>query len=229
MIASFILAMIIVPLAVAEIGELAPWLAEKILRWGARRLRDPALTARYTEEWLADFERVRGKLTKLGWAVGVAAFGVVKLRAAKPRMGWDAARIVVPFETDSLFGPGNSGFAERRLPAAATYPPALTPPAVVPEAPRMRSAPSHALGQLCGGGCDEDCRHSVDPEAFTSWSPPIGLPTPRRYETPPPGPFAGWRAATEDRARAFRYPSLDHDLFRTGERTSAPVIGKFSL
>ena len=109
-----IIGLVVVPLLTAECGEVAPWLAAKILRWSARRLGDREKEERYTEEWLANLEHVPGKLTKLGHALGVAVLGVVQLRTRAPRLDWEPRPIVTPFETDSLFGQGSGPIAAKR-------------------------------------------------------------------------------------------------------------------
>lgn len=104
---------ITVPLLLNEAGEVSPWLAERVLRWGARRLRAPEKVERYTEEWLADLEQVPGKLTKLLYACGVVAFGVVRLRS---RLAWEpVAPSELPFEGD--VGPAAAPFVRAAAPA----------------------------------------------------------------------------------------------------------------
>jgi|HubBroStandDraft_1064217.scaffolds.fasta_scaffold43750_1 hypothetical protein len=77
---------VLVPCIVSETTDLAPWLAECVVRWGARQIGVPEKTARYEEEWLADLEevsgrpRVPGKITKLAWACGTVARSVPALR-----------------------------------------------------------------------------------------------------------------------------------------------------
>jgi GAF domain len=77
----FALFAVLVPLIVSEAGDLAPSLARWLLRWGARRIGQADKARRYEEEWLADLERVPGKLTKLAHACGVLAISVPRLRA----------------------------------------------------------------------------------------------------------------------------------------------------
>ena len=48
-----------------EIGELAPAMAQRIVRVAARAIDDPQERERYAEEWAALIERCPGKLTKL--------------------------------------------------------------------------------------------------------------------------------------------------------------------
>jgi len=76
----FFLLGIVVPLAVNEASDLGSWIASRVLIWGARRLGSPERAERYTEEWLANLERVPGKLTKLGFALSVVVWGVPRLR-----------------------------------------------------------------------------------------------------------------------------------------------------
>jgi hypothetical protein len=51
-----------------------------LLRAGGKLLGSQEATDRYTEEWLANLERVPGKLTKLGWALGLLLRSVPVLR-----------------------------------------------------------------------------------------------------------------------------------------------------
>jgi RNA polymerase sigma factor (sigma-70 family) len=81
----FALLGLLVPLVVNECSDLGGWMARRLLLWGAKRLGSAAMAERYNEEWLADLERVPGKLTKVGYAFGVVAWGV-------PRMRWQFAR-----------------------------------------------------------------------------------------------------------------------------------------
>jgi hypothetical protein len=75
-----LLLLVVIPALVNEMGELAPSLAQRLLRWGARRL-GPEFADRYEEQWLAELAEVQGKLTKLVWAIGIVLYGV-------PRMRW---------------------------------------------------------------------------------------------------------------------------------------------
>jgi hypothetical protein len=77
----FALFAVLVPVLVSEAGDLAPSLARWLLRWGARRIGQADKARRYEEEWLADLERVPGKVTKLAHACGVLALSVPRLRA----------------------------------------------------------------------------------------------------------------------------------------------------
>jgi GAF domain len=95
----FALFAVLVPLLVSEAGDLAPSLARWLLRWGARHIGQVDQASRYEEEWLADLERVPGKVTKLAHACGVVALSVPRLRAhfrRRPRRallsGWIADR-----------------------------------------------------------------------------------------------------------------------------------------
>jgi hypothetical protein len=71
---------LLVPLLLNEVSDLGSWIAGRLLSWGARRLGSPEKAARYSEEWAADLERVPGKLTKVGYALGVVAWGVPRMR-----------------------------------------------------------------------------------------------------------------------------------------------------
>lgn len=88
----FILIAILVPLLLNEVGEIAPWLATRLLRWGALCLGSPEKAERYEEEWSADLERIPGKLTKLAYACSVVAWSVPSLRWQSHR----AARRILP-------------------------------------------------------------------------------------------------------------------------------------
>ncbi len=79
-VAIFVVLAVLLPLALAESVELAPWLASRLVRWGAKRLGVPEKTERYEEEWLADLESLPGKLTKVCWACGVVLWSVPRLR-----------------------------------------------------------------------------------------------------------------------------------------------------
>src|SRR5215472_11064707 len=78
---AFLLFAVLIPLAVNEIGDLIPSLARCLLRWGARRIGRADQAERYEEEWLADLERVPGKLTKLMRACSILVRSVPRLRA----------------------------------------------------------------------------------------------------------------------------------------------------
>lgn len=75
-----IASLIILPLLLAEFGEVSPWLAAKILRWGARFVGDSARRERYAEEWVAGLEATPGKLTKLLKALGICLYAVPRMR-----------------------------------------------------------------------------------------------------------------------------------------------------
>jgi hypothetical protein len=78
---TFLLFAVLIPLAVNEMGDLTPLLARCLLRWGARRIGRTDQAERYEEEWLADLERVPGKLTKLVRACSILVRSVPPLRA----------------------------------------------------------------------------------------------------------------------------------------------------
>ncbi|GAA2990781.1 hypothetical protein [Actinokineospora diospyrosa] len=121
----FVVVALAVPMVVAECGEVSPWLARKVLGWAARRLRPPDKAERYTEEWLADLEEVPGKLTKLGWALGVAFLGVLRLREPKHSLDWTPRPVASPFATDSVFGPASAQPARVIPQQTAPHPPAI--------------------------------------------------------------------------------------------------------
>ena len=78
---AFLLFAVLIPLLVNEAGDIAPSLARWLLRWGARRIGPADQAERYEEEWLADLERVPGKLIKLIHACGILIRSVRPLRA----------------------------------------------------------------------------------------------------------------------------------------------------
>lgn len=71
---------ILVPLALGESGELAPWAARRGVDRAARMLGDREACERYREEWRADLDGVPGKLTKLAFAAGVILLSMPRLR-----------------------------------------------------------------------------------------------------------------------------------------------------
>jgi hypothetical protein len=73
--------LVVAVLAAGAAARLAPSLARRLLRWGARRIGHDGQARRYEEEWLADLERVPGKTAKLAHACGVLALSVPRLRA----------------------------------------------------------------------------------------------------------------------------------------------------
>jgi hypothetical protein len=104
----FALFAVFVPLLVGEAADLAPSLSRWLIRWGARRIGQDDLASRYEEEWLADLERVPGKLTKLAHSCGVLALSVPRLRAQfrqRPRKalltGWIVDRTPPQLVNDS--------------------------------------------------------------------------------------------------------------------------------
>ena len=67
---TFVVTVVALPLLLSEFGDWCPWLAERVVKWAARRLGDPLSCERYEEEWIANLNEVPGKVTRL-----VAAFG----------------------------------------------------------------------------------------------------------------------------------------------------------
>jgi hypothetical protein len=59
------------PLLLAEITEVAPWLAERLLK-SAARLLPTRHRERYIQEWLAELDAVPGKLLKFLFAARIA-------------------------------------------------------------------------------------------------------------------------------------------------------------
>jgi len=90
---AFIASAVVLPLLLAEIGDWCPWLAERIVRWSASRLRQPAARLRYEEEWLANLNEIPGKLSRL-----VAA---LEYAVSVPRMQWSLHGSVPAFRDPS--------------------------------------------------------------------------------------------------------------------------------
>jgi hypothetical protein len=76
----FVLVSVLLPIVVGEARDVAPWIAERLVLWGARRLRSKDMVDRYSEEWLADLEQVPGKVVQLFFACGVFFMAVPRLR-----------------------------------------------------------------------------------------------------------------------------------------------------
>ncbi|OLR91035.1 hypothetical protein [Actinokineospora bangkokensis] len=231
----FVLGSILLPLALNEVGELAPRLARGLLRWGARRLGEPAKTARYTEEWLADLQHVDGKLSKLTWAIGVVLLGIARLRTPRPPLDWqaeEAPALRVPFAGDSVFGAGDAYFDR----ATTSRAPALPGP---PAPRRSPEEPSHRCTAWCDAFCTQGQR-SAPPVVGVD----IGHHQQRRVDPPPPQP---WRGRDEEHSqlpygqrfyrnyaennfdqpyrRRVRLEGKTEDIFGRPDRTSLPVIG----
>ena len=85
MIAWVIVFSFLIPLVLSEFSEVSPWLARRILIWGARHVGDPAQSERYGEEWLAGIDGTPGKLTKLAKAVSIVCYAV-------PMVNWSINR-----------------------------------------------------------------------------------------------------------------------------------------
>jgi hypothetical protein len=75
-----VLMVVLLPLVLNEAGELAPWLAKRLLCWAAARLGTAEACERYGEEWLANLDHVPGKITKLIWVSGLVVISVPRLR-----------------------------------------------------------------------------------------------------------------------------------------------------
>jgi Sigma-70, region 4 len=81
-----ILVVIVIPLALAEIGPWCGWIAERLLPWAVRlRYGDTDRAVVRLEEWSGDLSNIPGQLTKLAYAVGQLATGtaVSAVRSAK--------------------------------------------------------------------------------------------------------------------------------------------------
>ena len=90
---AFVATAVLLPLLLAEFGDWCPWLAERIVRWSARRLGQPAARIRYEEEWLANLSEVPGKLSRLAAALEYAA--------SVPRMRWSLRSLASAFRDPS--------------------------------------------------------------------------------------------------------------------------------
>jgi hypothetical protein len=62
--------LVIVPLVLAEVLLVGPWLAERLLRWGTRWLPEED-RERYVADWVGELDAVPGSLFKLGFAIRV--------------------------------------------------------------------------------------------------------------------------------------------------------------
>jgi hypothetical protein len=111
-VAGFLVLAVLLPLLLNEVGDLATWLAGRLLRWGARRLGSATATDRYSEEWLAMLEFVPGKLTRLAWACGILLWSVPALR-------WRAHQLERARELSSA----GTGWQPTRLPRYLGLPP----------------------------------------------------------------------------------------------------------
>lgn len=65
-----LLLLVVVPLLVQEFGTLAPWLAERLLRW-ATRWMPPEHRERCQDDWLGELDAAPGQVTKLVFAVSI--------------------------------------------------------------------------------------------------------------------------------------------------------------
>jgi GAF domain-containing protein len=124
----FALFAVFVPLLVGEAADLAPSLARRLIQWGARRIGQDDLARRYEEEWLADLERVPGKLTKLAHSCGVLALSVPRLRAQfrqRPRKalltGWIVDRTAQQLVDDSQIDAALQRVADMFVPHFADH------------------------------------------------------------------------------------------------------------
>ncbi len=61
----------LISLFTAELSDLGPWLARRVVKLSARLLLDRDLAEQYGEEWLASIDSTPGKLTPLARATGI--------------------------------------------------------------------------------------------------------------------------------------------------------------
>jgi GTP pyrophosphokinase len=85
----FLITAVLLPLLVNEFSDWCPRLAQRLVCWSARRLRDPGIRARYQEEYLANLARVPGGFSQLLAALGYAA-NVVAMRRTLRTAALDA-------------------------------------------------------------------------------------------------------------------------------------------
>jgi hypothetical protein len=86
-----IVAGVLAGLLIAEYGEIAPWLARKVVRWAALRMYPDVVRAQIRSEELAALIEARpGKVLKLMTALGYAgvAVGSVTARRTGVLLGW---------------------------------------------------------------------------------------------------------------------------------------------
>ncbi|MER6505937.1 hypothetical protein ABT158_03950 [Nonomuraea sp. NPDC001636] len=79
---SWILMVILAPLLVNEFGEVAPWLARKVIGLSARSIVHPVEREERRQEWLAALPEVPGKLVKLLDALSILLFVVPRMWVA---------------------------------------------------------------------------------------------------------------------------------------------------
>ena len=83
--------LVIIPLIVAEVHLVGPWVAERLLRWGTRWLPEK-YRERYVDDWLGELDMVPGSLFKLAFAIRV----LVRVPATERELtGRDALWLVV--------------------------------------------------------------------------------------------------------------------------------------
>jgi hypothetical protein len=64
-----------------EVVDVCPWLAQKMLRWAARRFGDTVTSERYSEEWTALLQERPGKLLKLVTALSIVVGATWRMRS----------------------------------------------------------------------------------------------------------------------------------------------------
>jgi hypothetical protein len=65
-----LLVLVIVPLLVQEFGALAPWLAQRLLRWATRWMPQEH-RQRCEDDWLGELDAAPGQVTKLVFAFNI--------------------------------------------------------------------------------------------------------------------------------------------------------------
>jgi hypothetical protein len=76
MTAWIIISAVVLPLILSEFSDISPWLARRLLTWGAGKLGDPGMCKRYREEWQAGLNDVPGNLIKLVKALSILCYTV---------------------------------------------------------------------------------------------------------------------------------------------------------
>lgn len=106
-----------------ELPECGRWLAQRLTRWSARRLGDPREVARYEEEWLADIQRVPGKLLPLIYAIFFIVMKVPRMRRVlKPiKSEKRSPRLGLGYSVGGGLGAGVSAEMTARMNAALEH------------------------------------------------------------------------------------------------------------
>jgi hypothetical protein len=126
------------PLCLIEFGELAPWLARKVVARGASLIVDRDLRERYQEEWREGVEAWPGRLTKLVRAILLVGLAVPRINADIYDAWWQkeiGARISI-------------GVGSRTLHVGFVYAPIFLP-FLRGETHSRLAQYNHSLAELC--------------------------------------------------------------------------------